>query len=252
MRFVRALWRGCVIHGRVAGNEIAVLGEDPIANPSAAPTGERLALADVKLLAPCSPSKVVAVGINYRDHAGEMGHELPEDPVIFLKPATSVIGPGEDILRPAQSARVDFEAECAVVIGRTCRNAGRAEARGYIFGYTCCNDVTARDLQKKDGQWTRAKGFDTFCPLGPWIETAFDEAGATVESRLNGRVMQRSHLRHLINPVDRLIEFVSAVMTLLPGDVITTGTPSGIGAMAAGDVIEIEIGGIGILKNTVR
>jgi 2-keto-4-pentenoate hydratase/2-oxohepta-3-ene-1,7-dioic acid hydratase in catechol pathway len=252
MKYARADYRGRIVMGFIQGDEIKVLDSDLITNPAAAPTGERVKLGEVKLLAPCAPTKVAAIGINYRDHAGEMGHELPEDPVIFLKPATSVIGPEDVILRPAQSDRVDYEAECAVVIGKTCKNVKAADASKVIFGYTCCNDVTARDLQKKDGQWTRAKGFDTFCPLGPWIETEFDAGNADVESRLNGRVMQHSNTKYLINSIPRLVEFVSAVMTLLPGDVITTGTPAGIGPMAPGDTIEIEVGGIGILKNSVR
>lgn len=252
MRYARAVWNGRVICGYVNGGEIEVLRCDIFTDPQAAPTGERVKLDGAALLAPCCPTKVVAIGINYRDHASEMGHDLPEDPVIFLKPATSVIGPNDAIVRPGQSSRVDFEAECAVVISKTCRNVSAADAGLYIFGYTCCNDVTARDLQKKDGQWTRAKGFDTFCPLGPWIETEFDAGNADVESRLNGRIMQHSNTKYLINSIPRLVEFVSSVMTLLPGDVITTGTPSGIGPMQAEDVIEIEVSGIGTLKNIVR
>lgn len=252
MKYVKANWNGRTINGFIQGDEIHVLTSDVITNPEAAPTGERVKLGDVKLLAPCAPTKVVAIGINYRDHAGEMGHDLPEDPVIFLKPATSVIGPEDAIVYPRQSERLDYEAECAVVIGKLCKDVPAADAARYIFGYTCCNDVTARDLQKKDGQWTRGKGFDTFCPLGPWIETELDCANADVESRLNGAVKQRSNTKYLINPIYKLVEFVSAVMTLLPGDVITTGTPSGIGPMQQGDVIEIEVGGIGTLKNVVR
>lgn len=252
MKYVRAAWNGRVVNGFIEVDEIAVLCCDGIINPDAKPTGERVKLKEAKLLAPCVPTKIVAIGVNYRDHADEVGHELPEEPIIFIKPPTSVIGPGDAIIRPPQSQRVDYEAECAVVIGKTCRNVKAQDARQYVFGYTCCNDVTARDLQQKDGQWTRAKGFDTFCPLGPWIETECDARGASVESRLNGRVMQHSSTKYLIHPIDELIEFVSSVMTLLPGDVITTGTPSGIGEMHSGDVIEIEVGGIGTLKNSVR
>lgn len=252
MKYARAAWGGRIVCGFIQGDEIAFLDADGIPSPGAKPTGERVKLAKVRLLAPCAPTKVVAVGVNYRDHAGEMGHDLPEEPILFLKPSTSVIGPGDEIVRPGQSQRVDFEAECAAVIGRTCSNVSASDAKRYVFGYTCCNDVTARDLQKKDGQWTRGKGFDTFCPLGPWIETEFDDSDALVESRLNGRVMQRSSTKCMIHPVERLVAFASSVMTLLPGDVITTGTPSGIGPMAAGDVIEVEIGGIGILMNIVR
>ncbi len=252
MKYVRAGYEGRTIHGFIQGDEIEVFCCDAVAHPEAKPTGERIKLSEVRLLAPCAPTKVVAVGINYRDHAGEMGHDLPEEPVIFLKPSTSVIGPDDVIVRPAQSSRVDYEAELALVIGRECRNVSAADARQYIFGYTCCNDVTARDLQKKDGQWTRAKGFDTFCPLGPWIETELDAGNVSVESRLNDKVMQHSGTSLLINSIPRLVEFASRVMTLLPGDVITTGTPSGIGPMQSGDTVEIEVGGIGILRNTVR
>jgi 2-keto-4-pentenoate hydratase/2-oxohepta-3-ene-1,7-dioic acid hydratase in catechol pathway len=252
MRYVRAAWGGRIVNGFIQGDEIALLYADKITDPGAKPTGERIKLADARLLAPCAPTKIVAIGVNYRDHAGEMGHELPEEPIIFLKPPTSVVGPGDEIVRPPQSQRVDYEAECAVIFAKMCRNVKAADAKQYIFGYTCCNDVTARDLQKKDGQWTRAKGYDTFCPLGPWIETEFDDSDAPVESRLNGQVMQRSSTKYLIQPIDRLIEFVSSVMTLLPGDVLTTGTPSGIGPMQRGDEIEVEVGGIGILKNVVR
>ncbi len=252
MKYARAEHNGQIHHAIVENDDLILLSSDPITDPSAAPTGVRLKLADARLLAPCVPSKVVAIGINYRDHAGEMGHDLPEDPVIFLKPPTAVIGPGDEIVRPEQSQRVDHEAELALVIGKQCKGVKAADAAQYIFGYTCCNDVTARDLQKKDGQWTRGKGFDTFCPLGPWIETELDHANADVESRLNGEVKQHSNTKYLINPIGRLVEFVSAVMTLLPGDVITTGTPSGIGPMQSGDVIEVEVAGIGTLRNTVR
>lgn len=252
MKYARAEHNGIVHHCIVENDDLLLLSADPITDSSAAPTGVRVKLADARLLAPCVPGKVVAIGINYRDHAGEMGHELPEDPVIFLKPPTSVIGPGDEIVRPAQSQRVDFEAELALVIGKQCKGVKAEDAAQYIFGYTCCNDVTARDLQKKDGQWTRGKGFDTFCPLGPWIETELDDKSAEVQSRLNGEVKQHSNTKYLINPIGRLVEFVSAVMTLLPGDVITTGTPAGIGPMQSGDVIEVEVAGIGTLRNIVR
>ena len=207
----------------------------------------------MRLLAPILPSKVVAVGKNYEDHAKEMGDEkAPESPIIFLKPPSSVIGPEDEIVRPKQSDRVDFEAECALIIGKRCKDVRRADYAQYVFGYTCCNDVTARDLQQKDGQWTRGKGFDTFCPLGPWVQTEFDPTDVTVQSRLNGAVRQSSSTRNFINPIDRIVEFVSSVMTLEPGDVITTGTPAGVGPMQSGDVIEVEVGGIGILRNRVR
>ena len=252
MKYCRACYEGRTIHGWIEGDEIAVLSGDAITGPEAALSGERVRLAEDVLLAPCAPTKVVAVGINYRDHAGEMGHELPPDPVIFLKPPSAVIGPGEDIVKPGSDVRVDHEAELAIVIGRRCKAVKAADAEDVIFGYTCCNDVTAREIQYKDGQWTRGKGYDTFCPLGPWIETVLDAGHTWVESRLNGAVRQHSTTDLMINSIGRVVEFVSAVMTLLPGDVITTATPGGIGPMQAGDVVEIEVGGIGILRNPVR
>lgn len=203
-----------------------------------------------RLLAPALPGKIVAVGLNYRDHAGEMGHKLPEEPVLFMKPSTALIGPNDDIIHPAQSTRVDFEAELAVVIGSRCRNVRKEDAHEVIFGYTCFNDVTARDLQARDGQWTRAKSFDTFAPLGPWIETDLEDAGnLSIISRLNGTVRQSSNTGNLIFTVAELIEFISSVMTLEPWDVIATGTPAGIGPMSRGDEVEVEIEGIGVLTN---
>ncbi|HNY65630.1 MAG TPA: fumarylacetoacetate hydrolase family protein [Deltaproteobacteria bacterium] len=205
-----------------------------------------------RFLAPVQPGKIVAVGLNYRDHAREMGYELPKEPVLFMKPSTAVIGPFEEIRYPAQSSRVDYEAELAVVMGRTCRNVPASQAKGFILGYTCLNDVTARDLQTKDGQWTRAKSFDTFAPIGPWIVTDIDDPHALdITARLNGEVKQSSNTSNLIFSVFDLVAFISGVMTLNPGDVIATGTPSGVGPMQAGDEIEIEIKGIGVLKNKV-
>lgn len=207
---------------------------------------------DVKLLPPCIPTKIVAVGLNYRDHAAEMNLPLPDEPIIFLKPATSIIGPGDEILLPAQSSRVDFEAELAIVIGKEARNIAEADAHHYILGYTCLNDVTARDLQQKDGQWTRAKSFDTFCPIGPWIETSVDPSDLEIQLLLNGTKKQWSRTSNLIFNCFEIVEFVSSVMTLMPGDVIATGTTSGIGPMKAGDAVEVRIEGIGSLLNTVR
>ncbi len=204
------------------------------------------------LLSPCQPGKVVAVGLNYKKHAAELKMTLPENPLLFLKPSTTVIGPDAEIRYPAMSSRVDYEAELGVVIGKICSGILPKDAGGYILGYTCLNDVTARDLQSIDGQWTRAKGFDTFCPIGPYIETEYDWRGKRVTARLNGEVKQDSTTDDLIFGVDELVAFISNVMTLNPGDVIATGTPSGIGPMQRGDGVEVAIEGLGTLKNTLR
>jgi 2-keto-4-pentenoate hydratase/2-oxohepta-3-ene-1,7-dioic acid hydratase in catechol pathway len=211
------------------------------------------ALQEVELLAPCQPSKIVAVGRNYAAHAAEHGAQVPAEPLLFLKPPSALIGPGAAILYPAHlSQRVEHEAELAVVIGRRARQVRREEAAAYVWGYTCANDVTARDLQQRDGQWTRAKGFDTFCPLGPWIVPDLDAADLAISCRVNGRLRQEGRTRDMIFPVDELIAYASAVMTLEPGDVILTGTPAGVGPIVPGDRVTVEIEGIGILENEVK
>jgi 2-keto-4-pentenoate hydratase/2-oxohepta-3-ene-1,7-dioic acid hydratase in catechol pathway len=214
--------------------------------------GEELGLLSAqKLLAPMLPSKVVALGLNYADHAREMKQPIPSQPILFLKPSTSVIGPGEKIVYPEMSKRVDYEAELAVVIKMPARNVAVGRALEYVLGYTCLNDVTARDLQAKDGQWTRAKSFDTFCPIGPWIETELDPAKLRVRALLNYQTVQDSDTGQLIFKVPEIVSFVSRVMTLLPGDLIATGTPPGVGPMQKGDKITIEVEGIGRLENSV-
>jgi 2-keto-4-pentenoate hydratase/2-oxohepta-3-ene-1,7-dioic acid hydratase in catechol pathway len=206
----------------------------------------------LKILPPCSPSKIVAVGLNYRDHAEEMKKMPPEEPMLFMKPSTAVIGHEDKILYPAHmSSRVDYEGELAVVIGKRAHWVKESEAREYTFGYTCINDVTARDLQAKDVQYTRAKGFDSFAPMGPVIETELDPADLEISTFLNGVRKQHSRTSNLVFSVPRLVSFVSHVMTLLPGDIIATGTPAGIGSMRVGDRVEVEIEGIGILRNYV-
>jgi 2-keto-4-pentenoate hydratase/2-oxohepta-3-ene-1,7-dioic acid hydratase in catechol pathway len=205
----------------------------------------------VTALPPVSPSKVIAVGLNYRDHAEEVGAPIPDEPILFMKPSTAVIGPGEPIIHPASCTRMDYEAEIALVVKHEAYRVTESDAKSFILGYTCLNDVTARDLQSKDGQWTRAKSFNTFCPIGPVIETALDPQGVNIYARLNGETKQSSNTRNFIFPIFRLFSFVSHIMTLLPGDIITTGTPSGIGAMKPGDTVEIEVEGIGVLKNPV-
>jgi 2-keto-4-pentenoate hydratase/2-oxohepta-3-ene-1,7-dioic acid hydratase in catechol pathway len=215
-------------------------------------TGTRFALDEVRLLAPILPSKVVCVGQNYADHIDEMGAQRPPEPIIFLKPSTAVCGPGDPIRRPTRiSDRVDYEGELAVVIGRLCSDVPADRAGDVIFGYTCANDVTARDLQTRDGQWTRAKGFDTFCPLGPWIETGVDPVSLSLTTSLNDEVKQRSNTSHLLHDVPALVAFVSKVMTLIPGDVLLTGTPAGVGPMDNGDEVAVTIEGIGTLSNPV-
>jgi 2-keto-4-pentenoate hydratase/2-oxohepta-3-ene-1,7-dioic acid hydratase in catechol pathway len=250
MRIVRYAHHGRIDFGILEGELIRRLGQSPFKGMSA--TGESIPLDQVRLVAPCIPSKIVALGLNYRDHAAEFGHPIPEEPLIFLKPSTAVIGPDEDIVYPAMSRRVDYEAELAVVMGRPCRNVKEQDFRDYVLGYTAINDVTARDLQKKDGQFTRSKSFDTFAPLGPWIETEIpDPDNLTVAAYLNGERRQHSSTRNLVFGVGALVSFISRIMTLLPGDVIATGTPSGIGSMQPGNVVEIRVQGIGTLRNRV-
>jgi 2-keto-4-pentenoate hydratase/2-oxohepta-3-ene-1,7-dioic acid hydratase in catechol pathway len=220
------------------------------------PTEKEHRLADVRLLAPVIPrSKVVAIGKNYAAHAAEMGGAVPDEPLMFLKPNTAVVGPGDQIFYPSQSERVDYEGELAVVIGRICRDVPPEQATDVILGYTIANDVTARDLQKRDVQFTRAKGFDSFCPLGPWIETDLDPQrfadGVRIQTHLNGDLVQDGSTRDLIFDIPTLVAHVTSVMTLLPGDVILTGTPEGVGPMQPGDEVEVSIEGLGALTNTV-
>jgi len=214
-------------------------------------TGQRWALADVRLLAPIFASKVVCVGRNYVEHAAEHGAEVPAEPLLFLKPSTSVIGPNGLIRLPADSDQVEHEAELAVVIGRVVKDVPRERAMDVIFGYTCGNDVTARDQQRTDGQWTRAKGYDSFCPIGPWIETDVDVADLRVTTTLNGEVKQDGRTSQLVHKIPTLISYITSCMTLLPGDVILTGTPAGVGPMQAGDQVVVEIERIGRLTKSV-
>ena len=233
---------------------IAVVSGDPLAGPVHY-TGERLPLADVRLVAPVIPrSKVVGIGRNYADHAREQGAEVPAEPLVFLKPNTSVIGPGEPIVRPAETDDLHYEGELAVVIGRICRRVPPERAAEVVFGYTIANDVTCRDLQARDGQWARAKGFDSFCPIGPWIAThiGIEEAGRLdLTTTLNDRPVQQGNTAELVHGVADLIAWVSSFTTLLPGDVILTGTPAGVGPMVPGDRVAVTIPGIGTLANPV-
>lgn len=215
-------------------------------------TGEDVALDDVTLLPPCQPTKIVAVGLNYAQHAAELHDKLIGNPVLFIKPVTTLIAHGESIEYPSISQRVDYEAELAVVIGKTCSKVTPLEAKSCIFGYTALNDVTARDIQKQDGQWTRAKSFDTFCPVGPSIDTEFNPAGKRIQSVLNGETKQNSTFDDMLFDVPQIISFISACMTLLPGDIIATGTPEGIGPMQRGDTIQVRIEGLDTLQNMVK
>jgi len=214
-------------------------------------TSKMYPMDEVTLLAPCVPTKIVAVGLNYRDHAEELGMDIPEEPLIFLKPPSSILGPGGTILIPPQSNQVEHEAELAVIVGKRAKNVRPGEAKDHILGYTCLNDVTARDLQKRDIQFTRSKGFDTFCPIGPWIETEFVPEAQAIQCIVNGEVRQSYNLRGLIHNPYALLSFVSHVMTLEPGDVIATGTPKGVSPILPGDEVVVWIEGIGKLKNSV-
>jgi 2-keto-4-pentenoate hydratase/2-oxohepta-3-ene-1,7-dioic acid hydratase in catechol pathway len=249
MRIVRYQYGEQIAYGLLEGGDVRLLLGDVFGDFE---PGDRVAsLDDVKLLAPVVSSKIVALGLNYRDHAEEVGLRIPKEPLIFLKPSTAIIGPGESIRYPRMAAQVDYEGELGIVIGKKARDIALHDTRAHILGYVCFNDVTARDLQKTDRQWTRAKGFDTFAPLGPWIETDLDPSHLTLETFLNGERRQCSHTKNLIFDCFEVVSFVSQVMTLLPGDVIATGTPAGIGAMSVGDRVDVVIEGIGTLTNTV-
>lgn len=249
MQLLRYLEDGVIKYGVLQGAKIKQLEGDYLEGQELKYIGQEVLLAEVRLLSPVTPSKVVCVGLNYAKHIEEMNHEKPDNPKIFLKPSTSVIGPEDDIIWPEMSSRVDYEGELAVVIGSRLKDAGPEQALESILGYTCANDVTARDLQRIDGQWTRAKSFDTFCPIGPWIETDLDISDLQLTTTLNGNVKQSSSTKNFLTSAQDLIVFISQVMTLEPGDVILTGTPEGVGAMADGDKIAVSIENIGELKN---
>jgi 2-keto-4-pentenoate hydratase/2-oxohepta-3-ene-1,7-dioic acid hydratase in catechol pathway len=249
MRIVRYSHQSDVGFGILEGETVATISPHPFG--AFEYTGERLPAGEVRLLAPVLPSKVVAIGRNYAEHAHELGNDVPPEPVMFLKPSTSVVGPGDPVVRPDGVGRVDFEGELGVVVGKLVRRLAPADAIQAVLGFTCANDVTARDLQRADGQWTRAKGFDTFCPLGPWIETDLDSSDLAISTLVNGEVRQQARTSQLERGVADLLAFVSRVMTLLPGDVLLTGTPAGVGPLEAGDRVEVEVEGIGVLANEV-
>jgi 2-keto-4-pentenoate hydratase/2-oxohepta-3-ene-1,7-dioic acid hydratase in catechol pathway len=252
MRLLRFRYGDRIATGAVelGSDEVRVLKgtffEDPL------PTGEVVPLDDVHLLAPVLPSKLVCVGKNYAAHAAEFGMEVPEEPLLFLKPSTAVIGPGDPIQLLQISRRVDYEGELAVVIGRIAKDVRAEDAGRYVLGYTCANDVTLRDLQETDDQWARAKGFDGSAPLGPWIETDLDPTDVLVRTRLNGEVRQQASTSDMVFGVATLIEYITTFMTLLPGDAILTGTPEGVGRLTDGDVVEVEVDGVGGLRNGVH
>jgi 2-keto-4-pentenoate hydratase/2-oxohepta-3-ene-1,7-dioic acid hydratase in catechol pathway len=249
MKIVRYQDGSLVKYGVIEKETIREMEGDPFSHFHL--TSKVKKIGEAKLLSPCLPSKIVALGLNYRDHAEEVKLPIPDKPLLFIKPSTSVIGLGEAILYPKMSKRVDYEAELAVVIGKVAKNVSEEKAADYILGYTCLNDVTARDLQPKDGQWTLSKSFDTFSPIGPWIVTDMDPHQLEISSYLNGERRQHSNTKNLIFGPRQLVSFISWAMTLLPGDVIATGTPSGIGPMAIGDQIDVVIEGIGTLSNHV-
>ncbi|HZS42465.1 MAG TPA: fumarylacetoacetate hydrolase family protein [Polyangia bacterium] len=251
VRYARVHHQGLPRWGRVFDERIEILDRDPVTDRQPPAVLYEIPMANAPILAPCEPTKILGVGTNYRAHALEMKKPLPDEPLLFMKPTTALIGPGAGIVRPRGFERTDYEGELGVVIGKRARRVREAEALDYVFGYTIVNDVTVRDLQKKDGQFTRAKGFDTFCPVGPWVVCGLDASNLRLRTRLNSETRQDSRTSDLIFSIARVIETVSRVMTLEPGDLITTGTPSGVGPIAPGDVVEIEIEGIGILRNPV-
>jgi 2-keto-4-pentenoate hydratase/2-oxohepta-3-ene-1,7-dioic acid hydratase in catechol pathway len=248
VRLVRVLYDGDCRYGLADDDTITLISDEPFA--SWEPEG-LLSVAEANFLAPVPPTKVVCVGLNYKGHIAEMGHEMPAEPVIFMKPSTAVIGPGQTIPIPPGVGRVDYEAELGVVIGRRTHNATVEEARANVLGLCCGNDVTARDLQQRDGQWSRAKGFDGFCPLGPWVATEVDPEDLTLQCFVNGELKQDANTSDMLFHPYELVSFASKVMTLVPGDVILTGTPSGIGPLHHGDIVEVRIENVGSLINPV-
>jgi 2-keto-4-pentenoate hydratase/2-oxohepta-3-ene-1,7-dioic acid hydratase in catechol pathway len=254
MKIARFQYRNKIVYGKIDGETVQVLNNSPFEIPG---SGLRflktdiLPLKEVRLLAPCEPTKIVCLGLNYRSHATEFKQKLPDLPLLFIKPPSAVIGPEDNIVLPPNPERIDYECELAVVIGKKARNVPENNFASYVMGYTCFNDVTDRIAQARDGQWTRAKGFDTFAPFGPWIETEISPDNLNLQTIVNGETRQSGNTRDLIFNVPRLVNFISGIMTLMPGDIIATGTPEGIGPLKAGDIVEIRIEGIGTLRNGV-
>lgn len=251
MKLCRIQVGGAPRWGHVQGELITLLRGSPWDDP--APLGGSVPLAGSQLLPPCEPTKIVAVALNYRAHAAEMGKELPSEPLLFLKAPSALLPPGGEVVLPEDSSQVEHEAELALVIGRTARRVSTGEALSCVLGYTCLDDVTARDIRKRETVYARAKGYDTFCPVGPWLETEVgNPQDLLIELRVNGRVRQRSSTADMIFSVAEIISFISRIMTLYPGDLVTTGTPAGVGPLRAGDLVEVEISGIGALTHGVR
>ena len=249
MRVVRVLHAGKVQFGKLENDQVAFFDGNPIIGAEL--SGEMAQLADCELLAPVEPSKAICIGMNYAAHAAEISQSVPDEPLMFFKPISAIVGPGQEIVLPHQSNKVELEAELTIVIGKKAKNITRVEAAEHIFGFTIANDVTARDLQFSDLQWARSKGFDTFCPLGPWIETEFSAQGKQVQSRINGEVRQHATTHDMNFDVETLVSYVSENVTLYPGDIILTGSPAGISKISKGDFVECEIEGIGVLSNPV-
>ncbi|MDD5604392.1 MAG: fumarylacetoacetate hydrolase family protein [Dehalococcoidales bacterium] len=249
MKIIRCKHENQFIYGIIEGDSVRLLHGTPFPEPVL--TDKYLEVKDIELIAPCEPSKIIAMGLNYHSHAREMGQKIPNSPLTFLKPSTSVIGHEAHIIYPSSSARVDFEGELAVIIKKPAWSVSQDKAYEYILGYSCFNDVTARDLQQVDSQWTRAKGFDTFAAVGPWIETDLQADSLNIETFLNNEIKQKGNTSDLIYSIPEIIHFISNVMTLMPGDIIATGTPAGIGPMKPGDCVEVKIEGIGTLRNYI-
>ncbi|MEY3560986.1 MAG: hypothetical protein RL068_138 [Actinomycetota bacterium] len=249
MRIARFNLNGEIRYGALEGEDLHLISGDPMQSISF--SGDAVKTSQVKLLAPVAPSKIICIGMNYAAHAAEIAQDVPDEPLMFFKPVSAIVGPEDTIVLPPQSDQVELECELVVVIGKTAKNISKAEVQDHIFGYTIGNDVTARDLQFTDLQWARSKGFDTFCPIGPWIETDFDPAGKHLDSRVHGEARQHAKTADMIFDVETIVSYVSQNVTLFPGDVILTGSPAGISRITHGDLVECEIEGIGVLRNQV-
>jgi 2-keto-4-pentenoate hydratase/2-oxohepta-3-ene-1,7-dioic acid hydratase in catechol pathway len=249
MRIARFNLNGEIRFGSVVGDQVTLFAGNPFESKEL--SGQTVTLDQIQLLAPVAPSKIICIGMNFAAHAAEISQDVPDEPLMFFKPVSAIIGPGDTIVLPHQSDQVEVEVELAVVIGKQAKNISKSEVKSHIFGYTIGNDITARDIQFSDLQWARAKGFDTFCPLGPWIETDFDPMGKRLDSRIHGEQRQHANTKDMIFDVETIVSYVSENVTLFPGDVILTGSPAGISRMNHGDSVECEIEGIGVLRNQV-